>query len=66
MITINKHVTKEQFQQFSNESFIKKSNIMMKSTKELSGTAFFLQEPVNSELRLAILNFLRIFSLNGS
>jgi len=26
----------------------------------------FLYEPVNSELRLAVLNFLRIFSLNCS
>jgi len=27
---------------------------------------FFLKEPVNSELRLAVLNFLRILSLNCS
>jgi len=27
---------------------------------------FFFKEPVNSELRLAVLNFLRIFSLNCS
>jgi len=27
---------------------------------------YFLNEPVNSELRLPVLNFLRIFSLNCS
>jgi len=34
--------------------------------KSPCGIPLFIYEPVNSELKLAVLNFLRIFSLNCS